>query len=202
MNKFWFRSVKLKGYNYLKKLFKSRTVSVNQGHMLKLNLGCGYDYLQGCVNIDMTKDSLADLIIDFKDLKSKFEANSVDEILMFHSISYLNLWEARELLEDIYKLLKKDGKIILEFPDVTKCAKTILKSRENYPDYIEGVRAIYAFDLTYLTKRIIYQPYAFGWSDWHLEMELKKIGYKNVISKDPQTHGQLIHRDVRIEACK
>ena len=62
--------------------------------------------------------------------------------------------------------------------------------------YIEAVRAIYAFDLTQVRTRATYQPYAFGWSYWHLKRELEIAGFSTVFSAD-ETHGRRIWRDIR-----
>jgi predicted SAM-dependent methyltransferase len=61
---------------------------------VKLNLGCGNEYKDGWVNIDVDKSVRTDICCDFMNLKKYFKPNSVDLIYMIHSISYLNLWES------------------------------------------------------------------------------------------------------------
>ena len=68
--------------------------------------------------------------------------------------------------------------------------------------YLEAVRGLYAFDLDQLEARVSYTPYAFGWSSWHLVLELERAGNGGVRVLDPATHGPRPWRDTRIEAVK
>lgn len=179
-----------------------RSVSINSASPLRLHLGCGSDYLDGWLNIDVTEKSKADVIMDFKNIKGNFESNSVSEVLMVHSISYLRLWEARDFFSDIYSLLKTGGRFALEFPDIVKCSKVVLENENEIEKYLEGVRAFYAFDMGQIKRKDKYHPYAFGWSAWHISFELKRIGFTKISIMEPQTHGPLLWRDTRIEAIK
>lgn len=180
----------------------SKLQNHDKNPLLRLHLGCGNEYLPGWVNIDVTEKSKADLVMDFKNIKDHFSENSVDEILMIHSISYLRLWEARDYFSNIYLLLAPGGKIVLEFPDIAKCSKAILDRENNVDGYLEAVRAFYAFDMGQIKNRDEYHPYAFGWSAWHMSYELKITGFSKVLVQDPLTHGPLLWRDTRIEAIK
>lgn len=168
----------------------------------KLHLGCGGVHLDGWVNIDGSRDSTADLVCDFKVVGSLFKEGSVEEVLMVHSISYLRLWEARIFLKEIHQLLQPGGKIVFEFPDVEKCSKVILDAQQDPEKYMEGVRALYAFDLTQIEKREAYHPYTFGWSAWHLLTELRALGFRDFVISEPLTHGNRNWRDSRVEATK
>ena len=101
---------------------------------VKLNLGCGNEYKDGWVNIDVDKSVRTDICCDFMNLKKYFKPNSVDLIYMIHSISYLNLWESLLFFEDALDLLKKGGRLELEFPDIKKCSKIIVEydDKNNY----------------------------------------------------------------------
>ena len=170
--------------------------------LLCLHLGCGSNYLDGWLNIDIIEGSRADLIMNFKELPQKFKPDSVSEVLMIHSISYLRLWEARDFFSNVYSLLKSTGKFTLEFPDLAKCSKALLSNENKVDDYLEAVRAIYAFDMDQIKRKDNFQPYAFGWSSWHITSELKKVGFKKIMVEEPQTHGPLLWRDTRIVAIK
>lgn len=169
---------------------------------LRLHLGCGDDYLKGWLNVDYSKNSKADIVMDFKDLKNLFSENSVQEVLMVHSISYLRFWEAIDFFSDIHRILQKNGKLTLEFPDVIKCAKSLLENDGNVKDYLEAIRGFYAFDIEQIKKREKFITYAFGWSAWHLKHELEKIGFNQVRVCSPETHWQRLWRDTRVEAIK
>ncbi|MEW6323931.1 MAG: glycosyltransferase [Nitrospirota bacterium] len=169
---------------------------------LKLHLGCGADHLAGYVNIDADMDAKADLYIDFCNLNRVFSPESVAEGVMIHSLNYLNLWQARSLFRQLHTLLEPGGRLIIELPDLAKCAQRIMQPGQSMVDYLEGVRSIYAFDMSWVENKVVYTPYAFGWSGWHLKRELEHAGFKEVSLHDPQTHGRLLWRDVRVEAVK
>lgn len=185
-------------YAYYKYLKKKR----NYTEPLKLHLGCGSVYLKDYINIDVSSDSVADIVSDFRDIYKLYHENSVSEILMVHSISYLRLWEGIDFFKDSFQLLKYGGSLILEFPDIEKCATQIIKSKNNYPDYIEAVRGIYAFDMGQIQRKESFYTYSFGWSAWHIEQELKNIGFSEVKIENPKTHECRIWRDTRVVASK
>jgi hypothetical protein len=99
--------------------------------------------------------------------------------------------------------LRTDGELVMEFPDIVKCSKVIVKNdAEDLDQYIEGVRGIYAFDMDQIKKKAHFTPYAFGWSAPHLKNVLLETGFTTVRSEDPLTHGARIWRDTRIIATK
>lgn len=169
---------------------------------LKLHLGCGTEHLDGYVNIDNNPHAAADLYMDFLQLQRIFAPESVAEVVMIHSLSYLNLWQARDLFRQLYQLLEPHGKLVIELPDCTKCARRILEAGQSDTDYLEAVRGFYAFDLEQINRREAYKPYAFGWSSWHLKKELEDAGFGDVTLLAPQTHGPRPWRDIRVEAKK
>lgn len=168
---------------------------------LKLHLGCGTVYMKDFVNIDVSSDSVADKVSDFRNIYKLYPSESVSEILMVHSISYLRFWEALDFFRDCYQLLKEGGILILEFPDIEKCATKIIQSKNDYPNYIEAVRGFYAFDLEQIQRKENFHTYAFGWSSWHIKEELKKIGFTKVVCTQGILHNH-IWRDTHVEATK
>lgn len=184
-------------YTYYKYLKKKKSIN----EPLKLHLGCGDVYLNDYVNIDLSSDSVADVISDFQNIYRLYPENSVSEILMVHSISYLRLWEAIDFFKECHYILKEGGQLILEFPDIEKCASVIVKSKNDYPNYIEAVRSFYAFDMGQIKNKESFYTYRFGWSSWHIEQELKNIGFKNIVYTDGLLHNQN-WRDTHVEATK
>lgn len=168
---------------------------------IKLNLGCGPMHLDGYINIDGDPRACADFYLDFSELEDTFSAGSSSEILMIHSLSYLNLWQARNFFGVAHRLLMPGGKLIIELPSIEKCADHLIKSQGDLQAYLEGVRGVYAFDLSEITNKIAFTPYSFGWSAWHLEQELHAASFSDVVVGEPQFHQQP-WRDIRVEATK
>ena len=191
-------------------LSRGRTLGRRAGYQLapgprggrRLHLGCGGDYWPGYVNVDASPASQADLCLDFTGLRAAFEDGSIAEVSMIHSLSYLRLWQARDLFRDLHALMEPGGRLILELPDLAKCASHALASSGRLDDYLEGVRGLYAFDLNEIAAKAMFTTYAFGWSSWHLKLELEEAGFRDVTVMDPQTHDRRTWRDTRIEATK
>ncbi len=85
---------------------------------VKLNLGCGPMHLDGYINIDGDPHACADFYMDFCTVGEAFAKESINEVLMLHSLSYLNLWQARDLFVTIERLLKPGGRLVIELPDL------------------------------------------------------------------------------------
>ena len=198
-SKHLYMSIKYYLYNSYKKYFLKKK-NKYQGE-IKLNLGCGFDYKSGWVNVDTNTSCVVDLRCDFLNLDEYFEHNSISHVVLNHSISYLNLWQARVFFSKVLRLLKSGGKLEMEFPDILKCSK-VISSTNSEEEYLEAIRGIYAFDLDQIKNSEVYFPYSFGWSGIHISTELQKIGFSKVEILDPTTHGPRIWRDTRIIGYK
>ena len=82
---------------------------------MKINLGCGRDYLEGYVNCDINKRYKADLYFDMESEIWPFKDNSVSYIKAWHvlehlSTGYLHVWK------EMYRICKNKAKILLAFP--------------------------------------------------------------------------------------
>lgn len=92
---------------------------------MKLNIGCGYEYLQGWVNIDSGRDSLADRFMEAHRLE--FDDGSAEEIRAAQLIEHLGFFKAKYFLAECYRVLKDGGLLTLETPHVEKTFKSFLK---------------------------------------------------------------------------
>ena len=169
---------------------------------VRLHLGCGTDYRVGYVNVDLGADAICDQRMDFTRVGDLYPDDSVSEVVMIHSFGYLRLWQARDLLGDIYRILEPGGRLIMEMPELLKCARRALDSEGDLPSYLEAVRGLYGFDIGMVERRQMFTPYLFAWSTWHLRYELELRGFRQVSICDPQTHGPRPWRDIRVVAVK
>lgn len=79
--------------------------------MLKLNLGCGPDYREGWVNIDVDKRVKTDRCVDFLEKGIPFKANSVDEIFCKNLFEHVP--NPLAFLLEMKRVLKKSGRAVI-----------------------------------------------------------------------------------------
>ena len=80
---------------------------------MKLNLGCGNDYLKGYINCDISKDVGPDKIVDLEK-KLPFKDNSVDEIVANHVLGHISNFI--HLMEELHRICKKGAIIKIRVP--------------------------------------------------------------------------------------
>lgn len=168
---------------------------------MKLHLGCGTQYWDGWINVDRCRDVRADYTMDFRKIGNQFQPGTIEAVAMIHSFSYLNLWEAEDLLDVIWNLLTPKSQLIIEFPDIMKCAVALYHSTSQ-ERYLEAVRGIYAFGMDEIRNKVTYTPYAFGWSVGHLIEVLRQHKFVFAASKPVTSHMGYPWRDSRVEAQK
>jgi predicted SAM-dependent methyltransferase len=93
---------------------------------LKLNLGCGIIYKAGYINIDKFDNSVADMVRDVDDLP--FNSNSVDVIESNHLLEHFDYIHTIYALSEWFRVLKPDGVLILETPDLEKSFKKFIST--------------------------------------------------------------------------
>ena len=187
---------------YIKTLIKKRILGyqrvdqIKQGTGLKLNLGCGQKCLPGYFNIDLDSpcaDQTADI------LQLKFQENSIAEVLMIHTIEHIDYMKVAPFLERIYTWLKVDGQLILEFPDLIKCCRLILK-RKNKPEEIQqsplGALGLYGGN----PKMSVHDYHKWGWTKTTMVPLLKKIGFRKIYVERANFH--VAKRDTRLVTIK
>jgi predicted SAM-dependent methyltransferase len=93
---------------------------------IKLNLGCGQVYKPGYINIDKFDNSVADKIYDAGDLP--FKSNYVDLIEASQLIEHFDYIHCKYILSEWFRVLKPEGKLILETPDLETTFKKFVSS--------------------------------------------------------------------------
>jgi len=92
---------------------------------MKLNIGCGYSYLKGYVNIDSYEGSVADRRMEAHSLY--FEDGSADEIKAAQLIEHLGFFKTKYFLAECYRVLKPGGLLTIETPHIEKTFEIFLK---------------------------------------------------------------------------
>ncbi len=73
---------------------------------MKLNLGCGSEYLKGYINIDIMQ-GVADVVWDLNKCPYPFEDDSVDYVLAKHVLEHLD--DVISVMNELHRIVKKGG---------------------------------------------------------------------------------------------
>lgn len=90
---------------------------------MKLNLGCGPDHKEGYTNVDFRNLPGVDKVVDLSKFPWPWEDKSVDEILMLDFLEHFPYRQTEVVLAEAWRILKLDGKIVIQVPDLEHCAK-------------------------------------------------------------------------------
>ena len=85
---------------------------------MKLNLGCGKDYIDDWVNVDFYDDSKCDITHDLEEFPWPWEDNSVSEIKIIHTLEHLGAdWKVYiKILQEMYRVCEDDAEIMGTVP--------------------------------------------------------------------------------------
>src|SRR4030042_1601975 len=108
---------------------------------MKLNIGCGKIYKKYFVNIDVFDKTIADKIMSADDLK--FSSNSIERIEASQLIEHFGLFKSIYVLSEWFRVLKPNGTLIIETPDIEESFKKFLygnlEARKNSITWIYGL---------------------------------------------------------------
>lgn len=136
---------------------------------MKVNLGCGGEHKKGYLNVDAFNKTIADK--EMKATNLLFEDYSIDEILMSQVIEHLGIVGSIYTLSECFRVLKTNGKLVIETPDIRESFKIYLNGEREDRKYI--LPWIYGVDMPGMQHR-------FCFPDDLLEEELKKIGFSDI----------------------
>lgn len=104
---------------------------------MKLNLGCGTTKIEGYVNIDCNPAVKPDKVVNFISGKLPYRTNSVEEVLLFHTIEHIQKVYHRVVVSEIYRVLKPGGTFICSYPEFRTIAKYWLENFKGKRDWWE-----------------------------------------------------------------
>ena len=154
---------------------------------LRLNLGSGDAKLPGYLNIDLYNNN-ADFKLDVRDL-SVFKDNSVDEITAIALFEHLSPFEVPTILREWARVLKPDGKLVMEMPNILEICKSF-DGADRWKRY-ELINSIYG-----TTQQE--HPHLFGWYPEILTEHLISAGFSSVKFLEPTVYHWGIN--MRVEA--
>lgn len=112
------------------------------GDLTKLNLGCGLSYRPGYLNIDKHQLSIADVSADVDALP--FDSNSVSTIEAIQLLEHFDLVHSKYVLSEWFRVLKPEGTLVIETPDLRASVKRVLSSKRD--DKEAAIQWLYGID--------------------------------------------------------
>jgi hypothetical protein len=170
---------------------------------LKLNIGSGKYSLDGYVNIDAIVSPIAnskpDILCDV--IKIPLPDACAIEVMGIHIFEHLYRWQCDEAIEEWRRLLRVDGALVLEMPDLMKFCANILEGRNDskrYPNQL-GMFGMYGDP----RERNPFMVHRWGWTFATIKPFLSQHGFKDIKEEPTQWHpiGRGV-RDFRVTARK
>lgn len=164
---------------------------------MRLNIGCGNRRLPGYTGIDAVERPAADIVAPADSIP--LPDGCADEVLAIHLVEHVFSWETPGLLAEWHRLLKPTGALVLEMPDVMKCARNLIEGRAGkHPDQLH-MWGIFGDD----TLRDPYMMHKAGWWFDRLAPVVADAGFVDIVERETVFHptGRGV-RDFRLEARK
>lgn len=169
--------------------------------MKKINICCGKRILPGYLNIDAypnAEDPQPDVLLHAHKLIGLHD-HDFDEIMCIHGWEHFYLWECEKVIAEWKRVLKPGGKLILELPDILKCADnliTISRTGKQFKNNDQMTMWGLFGDATLENPAMIHK---WGWHPQSLIKFLKDHGFVNIREEVTQYHpAGRHHRDMRI----
>jgi len=177
---------------------------------MKINFGCGARVLDGYFNVDAMRDPNAPRDPELVEAMQFDGARLVnplpladgcaDEVMAIHFFEHVYRWQADPLLDEWRRLLRVDGLLVLELPNLLKCCENIISGRTvgagKHPDQ-SGMWG--CFGDPRLESE--FMSHKWGWTPQTLRMLLEQHGFRGVEEHTTVFHpAGRAHRDMRIIA--
>lgn len=159
--------------------------------MIKLNLACGDLIFPGYINVDLYSEK-ADVKADVKQLP--FPDDYADEILAMHIIEHFDFHEGFVVLQEWKRVLKPNGKLVIECPDLLALCKLFIEADEPtrvsmYPQF---------FGRPWVpghAHKFLYSPSQLTWT-------LEQSGFRNITQESTTYYVDIANRCMRFSAEK
>ena len=113
---------------------------------MNINLGCGKNKLEDYINVDADPEMNPDVVLVLGKDKFPWETESIDRVVMGHTLEHIPRDFHFRILNEINRVLKIDGDLMVSFPDFEKISKNYLENLHGVQDFWE--KTIYGRRLT------------------------------------------------------
>lgn len=170
----------------------------------KLHIGCGPHIIKDWINCDIISFPGVDLICPAD--KLTLENESVDEILAEHLIEHLTYFEFNRAMAEWYRVLKPDGKLTIECPDLLGLCKQFVEGNEYKRYWTSGnywpiINQIYGHQRGQTQEEQLSQVHKSGYTEEHLRFVFLGLGYKET-KRLPPLKGPKDASIIRMECIK
>ncbi len=93
---------------------------------MKLDIGAGNSSDQNFIKMDIYNFGNINVVHDMEEIPYPFESESIEEIRANHSLEHCSHNSIQDILNECYRLLKKDGIIRIEVPCLESSIKRFL----------------------------------------------------------------------------
>ena len=125
-------------------------VFVEEGRMIKINVGCGPFRAEGWINTDLVEtDTIKPDVID-SDLSS-FDDEYADQIYLGHILEHIVWEEVPQFIDEVYRVLKPGGVLCIVGPDIWRALIQWKKgelSKKDLDTILEGNYGLNVWDGT------------------------------------------------------
>lgn len=144
---------------------------------MKLHLGCGDDYIQGYVNVDLYAEKVDER---FDALTIPYPDNTFDEVKAFHIIEHFDWFKGQEALKEWCRVLKPGGRLHIETPDFLESCRMFVNSDENTRVQLYG----HFFSTAWLPGH----QHLFLFTETQLSIQLGWAGFNNIRRLPPTSN--------------
>lgn len=162
-----------KGNTVLKKL---KIKHIDFMTPIKLQLGCGDQYLEDFINCDLYAEKVD---LRFDAAKIALEDNSVDEIMAYHLLEHFDFMQGQDVVKEWYRVLKSGGRLHLEVPDFLNTCKRFAEGTEE--------ERITLYGHFWAWPWLPGQQHKFGYTETQLSWLLTQTGFKNIRRLPPDS---------------
>ena len=103
-----------------------------------LDLGCGDNKVEGAVGLDNIALPEVDIVHDLLHFPYPIKDNSFDTIYLRHVIEHFNIDKINNIMNECYRILKKDGQLFINVPHVFSIAAFTDPTHKQYFTFGSG----------------------------------------------------------------